>query len=156
LYLILNCCFSVIQLINRTAGALKFELKSDRLGSAEATIGHNVLPSFRISSACRTSFHISTISFSFAILLAESFARPPVLTTLIQVCEIFVDRFAGFGSLISHSIDFDIHPDFISLTRQTIPLPLTLISFRIILIPLISERHHFALELLQCSHHYRL
>jgi hypothetical protein len=49
---------------------------------------------------------------------------------LQAACQIFIDRLARLGSWISHSIDSDIHSDFMHLTHYTVLLSVILAAFR--------------------------
>jgi hypothetical protein len=76
--------------------------------------------------------------------------------SLQVLSQIVVDRLARLGSLISRSINFDVHSHFICLTCHTVSLPVIFISLRFILISLTCGQDHFVPELCQCGDHYPL
>jgi hypothetical protein len=51
-------------------------------------------------------------------------------------CKIFVDRSVWFGQLITRSLAYDFHSDFIYQAEYTVLLLVSFISFRILVIEL--------------------
>jgi predicted CDP-diglyceride synthetase/phosphatidate cytidylyltransferase len=67
--------------------------------------------------------------------------------SLQELCQIVLDRFARFGSPISHSIHSDIHREFMSLTCHTVLLPVIFAVLRVLHSIIGYDRYKRVIEL---------